>query len=89
MEETYSLIPNNLGATARHPLDEPVSGDLTGRLRLFEHLRWMAGEALTWGPERAEKLNRWLGFIQGTLWALGGVTIEDMRQVNLGPEDPS
>ena len=30
-----------------------------------------------------EKINRWLGFIQGALWAMGVSSIDDLRDVNL------
>lgn len=30
--------------------------------------------------ELDRKLNRWLGFIQGVLWQMGVVSIEDLRQ---------
>lgn len=30
-----------------------------------------------------EKINRWLGFIQGALWAMGVASIDDLRDVNL------
>ncbi len=30
-----------------------------------------------------EKINRWLGFIQGALWAHGLMSIDDLRDVNL------
>ncbi len=48
-----------------------------------QHLRWMVKEAMSWGPERADKLSRWLGFVQGCLWSMGLYTIENLRQVNL------
>ena len=30
-----------------------------------------------------EKINRWLGFIQGALWAMGVSSIDDLRDINL------
>ncbi len=30
-----------------------------------------------------EKINRWLGFIQGALWAMGVASIDDLRDINL------
>ncbi len=90
LEQTRDkFMPWQAMGTARYPLDQKVWSDATGRLRAIEHLKWMTAEALTWGPERAEKMNRWLGFIQGALWAFGYATIDELREVNLGPEEPS
>lgn len=49
----------------------------------FRHLLWMC----TKGKEFVnrgdiEKASRWLGFIQGCLWSLGVVSINDLRYVN-------
>lgn len=52
-----------------------------------EHLHWMCKEAASWGPERIEKKMRWLGFIQGGLWALGIYTIDELKADNM-PERP-
>jgi hypothetical protein len=35
---------------------------------------------------RIEKAMRWLGFVQGTLWAMGVRTIEEMKVENMPPE---
>ncbi len=43
------------------------------------HLRWMCGEAMIFVcAGRTEKAFRWLGFIQGVLWAAGRFTIEEL-----------
>ncbi len=85
MEATGKLI--QLGS------DNPVRCDIENfrpdPVKADQHLRWMVAESLTWGPERAGKLNRWLGFVQGSLWAMGLVTVEQMRQVNLGAKSGS
>jgi hypothetical protein len=33
-------------------------------------------------PEKPDKFNRWLGFIQGSMWALGVREIEQMKADN-------
>lgn len=44
------------------------------------HLRWMIGLMLDEGEQWSDrKANRWLGFIQGTMWALGLVGIKKLR----------
>lgn len=49
----------------------------------WSHLRWMIEECETFIQEgRREKVMRWLGFIQGTLWATGKVTIEQCKRMN-------
>ena len=54
------------------------------RLNLrVEHVIWMCKEAGSWGAERIEKKFRWLGFVQGVLWALGMRSIEDMKKDNM------
>ncbi len=48
-----------------------------------EHAAWMLCKI----PEfmeagRREKAMRWLGFVQGYLWACGAATIDEMKDVN-------
>jgi hypothetical protein len=52
-----------------------------GECRLC-HVKWMLMEMMAWGPERLGKMFRWLGFIQGVLWAEGVYTIEEMKEHN-------
>jgi len=40
------------------------------------HAHWMCLEVLRIEPE---KVNRWLGFIQGVLWCEGEFTIDQLR----------
>lgn len=48
-----------------------------------EHLAWMCVETVKLVEEgRIEKAFRWLGFIQGALWADGHRTIDAMRLDN-------
>jgi hypothetical protein len=53
-----------------------------GRDTLLCHLKWMLGimaseEAEVWNPTKA---HRWIGFIQGVLWASGQYTIDELRE---------
>ncbi|MGD0497571.1 MAG: hypothetical protein ABSC23_03945 [Bryobacteraceae bacterium] len=53
-------------------------GDLLNCTERLRHLRWMFDEM-----ERMEdvpKVNRWLGFIQGVLFASGMCSIDDLRR---------
>lgn len=44
------------------------------------HLRWMIREMLDHGDDWSDrKTNRWLGFIQGTLWQSGVIGILKLR----------
>ena len=50
----------------------------------LEHLAWMCVETQKFVEEnRLEKAFRWLGFIQGSIWAMGLGTIEEMKQDNM------
>ena len=54
------------------------------------HVRWMcqevqrlaADEMITPPDSRVEKIHRWLGFIQGSLWSDNIFTIDEMREHN-------
>jgi len=48
----------------------------------LNHVTGMLVEMATWGPERLEKMFRWLGFIQGVLWCEGMYTIDQMKEHN-------
>jgi hypothetical protein len=59
--------------------EKPSPPDLRGQLA---HARWMCSEALA-NPEFSEgKSKRWLGFVQGVLWATGTRTVEQMKNDN-------
>jgi len=56
--------------------------------RDLRHLEWMTKQIpkfITAG--RKEKANRWLGFIQGALWADNIYTIEQMKEHNKPDEN--
>jgi hypothetical protein len=48
------------------------------QVRNLEHIAWMCREAQTFTD--AEKKHRWIGFIQGTLWFDGLVSIDDLKR---------
>ena len=55
-------------------------------LQRLEHLRWMIDQMLhTADPrllgkfQKPETVNRWLGFIQGVMWAAGYFGIKELR----------
>lgn len=49
------------------------------------HCLWMIDEASAWPAERLEKKFRWLGFVQGVLWAHGIQSIEEAKKQNMPP----
>lgn len=49
---------------------------------LFGHLAWMCQTALEFEATEPDKAHRWLGFIQGVLWAENECTIDEMREHN-------
>lgn len=51
------------------------------------HVHYMIGRIPAFIAEnRTEKAMRWLGFVQGYLWANNLATIEDMKKVNSGSD---
>lgn len=53
--------------------------------KLLEHARWMCDEIIVKSSEydsHTEKIMRWLGFVQGVLWATGFYSIEQMKDDN-------
>jgi hypothetical protein len=75
--------------TERWRLDSP-SGRRTTRDRRRDrqrHILHMVDQMETWGPEKMEKACRWLGFIQGALWADGVYSIEELKRHNMPPKD--
>jgi hypothetical protein len=53
-----------------------------------EHLAFMCEEGATYAEGRREKAMRWLGFVQGALWAKGLATIDDLKSMNRPDEPP-
>ena len=46
------------------------------------HLMWMLEEIIRMPNDRFEKANRWLGFVQGSMWSLGIRSVDEMRDDN-------
>jgi hypothetical protein len=69
------------------PNEKPVRADVNGRVlskpTKIRHALWMIGEAREFAREdRLPKAFRWLGFIQGVLWSLGIITINEAKDAN-------
>lgn len=47
------------------------------------HCKTIAQIAIEMPPERLEKKFRWLGFIQGVLWAEGIVSLDQLKRANM------
>lgn len=69
----------------------PAAPTLTNRVTTnrsirLGHIRWMCQEMArrlnTEEPDILEKANRWLGFVQATLWIDGFYTIDEMKADN-------
>jgi hypothetical protein len=72
--KTEVRIPAKKSATDEKPMD---------RLDALAHISWMCDQIPGFLAEgKDEKVNRWLGFIQGALWSLGIRTIDQMRDDN-------
>lgn len=55
---------------------------------LANHLLYMCDTGKQFvQDERIEKAMRWLGFVQGALWALGIATIDEMKRWNMPKEE--
>lgn len=64
------------------------SGEKAGPHEMSQHLRWMIEQTRAFiEQDRVEKSMRWLGFIQGGLWALGYRSIEAMKRDNMPTGD--
>lgn len=59
------------------------------RSEAFCHLLYMCEEGKRMlAEDRREKVMRWLGFVQGTLWAMGVTTIAEAKNANKPDEPP-
>lgn len=72
----YDHLLEDMGFSieVKEPYTDFEDGDMN-------HIRWMLNEIpkMIDDSNKLEKLNRWIGFIQGVLWSKGYFTIEDMR----------
>ena len=80
---------------ARMGAGEPLQCDLEAAMTYMDdpqtwkvaaaHLRFACQEAQKFcGDGRVEKAMRWLGFVQGCLWAMGDSSIADLARDNAG-----
>lgn len=65
----------------------PSEGAFPTREAALRHLLWMISEikqqvSVLETAEEAEKIMRWLGFVQGVLWMSGTKSINEMRDDN-------
>lgn len=72
--EGYAAALRERGAVAERSFDQPNE----------RHLLWMCGQV----PEflaagRIDKAMRWLGFLQGAMWAMGIRSVEEMKRDNM------
>lgn len=51
-----------------------------------KHLIWMMNEIVRGNLHDITKENRWIGYVQGCLVALGLSNVDDMRDINKRPE---
>jgi hypothetical protein len=78
IEEVKTKYLKKLHDYVAKPADTWCILDRTCDAIHLDHIKWMLEEL----PEDLDKANRWLGFIQGVLWANGMYTIDDMREHN-------
>ena len=62
----------------RFPADEQMPTENGA----YMHALWMCREAKTFAVKNPEKAMRWLCFVQGVLWAVGGWTIDEFKDDN-------
>jgi hypothetical protein len=66
--------PAKKAATSMTPLTMPS---------ILGHLAWMCQQIPGFlEEEKNDKAQRWMGFIQGSMWAIGMRTIDQMREDN-------
>jgi hypothetical protein len=59
------------------------------RDKAMRHAMWMCEVSLGFIRDgQAGKADRWLGFVQGVLWACGHYTIDEMRVHSTEPTEP-
>ena len=63
-------------------------GNATSNHSRLKHALWMIHEALDWPASQIEKKFRWLGFVQGILWADGVISIEEAKRQNMFADAP-
>ncbi|MBI2475696.1 MAG: hypothetical protein HYV67_00440 [Candidatus Taylorbacteria bacterium] len=85
--ETYRqlFVERNIGK-----LDYPHDDLFDGEVRGLEHCHGMLDKMVEFVHEgRMEKVFRWLGFVQGVLWATRVYPLTDLKDHNRPPEKRS
>lgn len=77
----YEDFFNQFRMTGLLPLhDEHMDGDLGP---VYQHLLTMIPQMRKFIEEgRRDKVFRWLGFMQGAMWALGSFTLDELKDDN-------
>lgn len=66
-----------------HALRAKGDADGTHYTHAVQHARWMCSEGVLLVEQgRVEKAMRWLGFVQGVLWAHGLAEISELKDMN-------
>lgn len=92
MLDLYARTLSDLGYEPRAFPDTALrhvpTNRLSGKYDMLCHALWMCGEAMRFVTEgRQAKAYRWIGMIQGLLWAHGVFSIEELKSHNeLGEE---
>ena len=76
------LYHDNIGAMYLNPIDQRLKRLDTfihNRREITKHLLWMCKEIKNCESWHETKAHRWIGFIQGALWAMRVFTIDDLR----------
>lgn len=92
--EKYEVLLKEKGSSKAFVGGPPRAERWTGSeyprhsMGFINHTLWMLGEIRTFVSEgRREKVMRWLGFVQGSLWHWGFRTVEEMKKDNMPDEE--
>lgn len=88
VDEALRTIARELDSMGVVQNRQPSSKSWPNREEAMSHAFAMCLLALEMGPEQIEKKMRWLGCVQGILWAVGVFSINDLKSMNQ-PEEPS
>lgn len=86
MEKVLKKYRERLASCGLEPVRHPTEAIPTSKESALAHCLWMIGEAekfLQSGDEESVlKAHRWLGFIQGVLWAFQVFPVDDLKADN-------
>ena len=67
----------------RYTPDEKIGRSFSDGVVILKHCRYMVNEILSFLEQnRIEKALRWLGFLQGCLWATGVFSLDELKGHN-------